>query len=448
MNKRLFLLLFGLLPCVGMAQGLSGFIYGGFFSAQTSRFQPAQLGTGYERFGLTLGHLQGSLSNSAISRGWATAVAGGDVSGVPAWIQTLPQQPALHLQAQAELLSGYFRLGASPQTGLTLGWSITDRALMKATFPGDLVRLAWFGNAPYEDQTVRMPLSMRAMWLREYGISAAAPFALGESGATLRVGGRIRYVQGIHAARVYPASASLYTAPEGQYLSLDYQFTALATFDPESESPFLASDAARPRGNGFATDLGVRLSWKNIFHADLALLDMGSVRFQPDARNVSYQKADNIRFEGAVIENPFEDPTPVIDSTLFQNILDGSRTTGVGITMPMPARVRIGGSATLMKTDKKSRSYAAHTFSAAVTRELNLGWGYNTYLETGYTFNFKNVLEATVVYGGGAGHWYGGAFAGLRTGPMRFGLGSYDLSAALSPGGKGAAFNGVMSVGF
>ncbi len=427
------------------AQTVDVTAYSSFFSPSASRNRPAALGTGTERVNITLTGMSAGASNSLISRGMITRLAQGDFTHMPQWMSTVQENETFQTDATLQLLSGSVTLGPKGGKGFSFGWGVADRFQTRGFLPGSLLELAWQGNAAYEDQTVKMNFGFNGSWMREYAVGFAMPLSVPGDKWQLRLGGRAKYLQGIAAFQTNKANLSLYTAPNGEYLDVSYDYSFQTSFDPQAAIPFASSNISHPSGKGIGYDLGFQVGYGKFFKGELNVLDAGAVNFQAAPSLVTYAKADQFRFQGIVLDNAFEG-SPTINSDFIDSIAVNNRITGQAMRYQLPSRVRAQVTFQVPAKTLKGVTYPMHSATLAYTDYFAKTGGAN--LEAAYTFNLLNLLEATALAGTGPGHRYAGAFVGVRASAFRLGFGSRDLSAILSSNAKGGSADFILALGF
>jgi hypothetical protein len=223
------------------------------------------------------------------------------------------------------------------------------------------------------------------------------------SSIKMRVGANLKYLKAFSGMYIPETSATMETASEGRYISLqnlNYQVD-VATLDDENLFT----------GKGFAMDLSASMSFGSIT-ASVAVLDIGSLSF--DKNTHSY---------GGGVE---------LDS-LFLSDLNSNVDSGKIFTMGMPTRLVVHLEKNVLNGD-----YIKHGMYLTYIQGFNNIAGATTkpYIAAGYSYSLKNIINVgpTVNYGGYAGFGLG-MFLSTKIGPLRMGAGTNaGLSYLLMPG--------------
>lgn len=197
---------------------------------------------------------------------------------------------------------------------VTWNFTISDRLNTNLLIPKTLVELVWLGNKPFEGQTVDISnTTLAGIYYRDYSLGFATPVAEWgdwKSG----VGLHLSYLQGL--AGITNSENQIYftTATGAEYLELDYDFD----FRYVGIEDF---DLFRTRGNGFGLGLGTTFSYKDVLYFDLALTDIGKIKYD---RLVNYLVDDTTFHFTGLGHEELVDPYAFLDSleTIFTPKID------------------------------------------------------------------------------------------------------------------------------
>jgi len=155
---------------------------------------------------------------------------------------------------------------------ITWNFTISERINTNILIPRTLFELVWLGNKPFEGQTVDISnTSMAGIYYRDYSLGFAT--SLAEWGDWKSgVGLHLSYLQGLAGVTNSKSQMFFTTAPGAEYLDfeydLDYSFVGIGDFN-----------LFKTRGNGFGMGLGTTFSYKDVLHFDLALTDIGKIKY-------------------------------------------------------------------------------------------------------------------------------------------------------------------------
>ena len=225
----------------------------------------------------------------------------------------------LFLEQRTETASLGLRFGAvSIQAGHAL------RSSAQLSYPRALAELLWNGNGAYVGETLDIAPSIRFIDWNEWSVGGALHLD------KWSVGGRVKYLNGLSAARTDAARnrASVFTSPDIYQLSLnvDYAFHSAGLISAIDTSGLgfdvqlaeLQSRLFTPN-RGAAFDLGLTFAPNDRWMFSAGAVDLGgSIRWTQNA--AYFQSQGSYEYEGTVI--PGIDIINGADNLSFQAKLD------------------------------------------------------------------------------------------------------------------------------
>lgn len=464
------------------AQNNPAAAYGSHFTLQGARYQPSKLGVGNTRVQINLANAYGwfgnNLTNTAeienIMAGNLTseeindkietrlgelkkinrASFGVNVQPVGVAIKFVRKKPAYSIRTPTAL--------CQPEDSyverFTVSAEINERIEGNVFLSKTLAQFAWKGNKQFAGQTVDLGrFGGSGFWIREFVAGFAAPIRIGKPrkiGFTqdklkpeemkLRIGGRIKIIQGMAAFTTSKFSGNMTTAVDGSSIGfdVDYQLNAALPYDRINSEGNPVQDANNPanpltvRGTGLGFDAGATFTFQDKFSVSASLLDVGMVRYGKQTLN--YVLKDQFTFEGIPLTLGVGNVGLTDSSGSFVDSLTNRFTpspTQNSFNMALPMRLALQFEYMIPAKDRKGRTFNLHHFYATyvqgiaelgtATRRPSMQLGYNLNL-----FTIANVGLATS-FGGHNAFAMSGYFS-LRAGPVRLGVGTSALTYLVS----------------
>ena len=190
------------------------------------------------------------------------------------------------------------------RNSLFYNFSFSDITQLNAKFDNDLLKLALKGNYDYQDETLNFDNTrIRATRYQQFKLH------LENSADKYSIGLGISYVHGNHNYTIISNNASIYTAPMGLYLDLNYDINAYAT-DTVDFSLF------ENNGNGVALDLTG--SYYAFNHKLVVYMhDLGFIMWSNNSNNILVDSS--YIFNGVTIDNIFDFNDSILEAS---NIVD------------------------------------------------------------------------------------------------------------------------------
>ena len=328
----------------------------------------------------------------------------------------------------------------------TISFGVSDRVEANLTYAGDIFRLAWQGNKQFEGEKADLSIKANAFYAREWAVGGAIPLPIYYDKRIwrdfdFRAGIRVKYIQGLGAAYTQRSDNSLYTAPDGRYVSLDYDY-AVHYSDYESFNPFKA------QGRGIGTDIGLSAHYKTRFYGNINLLDLAYVKFK--GNTTSYTSSGSAQFDGVYTGSLF-DTTFSFDDSEYRPIYENAESKGDGFRMPYPTRLRTHLSYRIPATNRQDEMYHKHSLSLTYIQGFRDFGNATTspYFAGAYAFNLWDHFEMGTNLGfSGFNKVEIGAFFAARIHFFRIGLGSGNITPLIKKFGTGGDINFNISLSF
>lgn len=334
---------------------------------------------------------------------------------------------------------------------LSFGAGVNERVEMSTVFNRELFLLAYRGNKQFAGQTINLAPRLNALAYTEYYVSAAVNAKLG-SGIIIKPAIRLRYLSGqASIAMAKTSTLSMYTEPDGRYLDFDLNYrintsTAGDTVSLASSSFNIdGSTFQQGAGSGFGMDLGLRVTPRENLSFNIALTDIGGIRFRKNVVNM--YNDTSYRYEGQ--ELSFRD-----DQTLSLDSIAGiaePRYSYNSYRMALPTKLALSASLGLGQAEHKSRSYYKHNLTVAYLQGFSnyLSSTKSVYVALGYTHSVKGIMNiGTSLSAGGLWGFGWGALVSFKLGPLRLGVNTNNFLPLLAAkAGKGADLGVMLAFG-
>lgn len=313
----------------------------------------------------------------------------------------------------------------------TLSLSWTEQTAGSIAFGEYLPRLAWEGNKGFAGTRLDLgPIEGNAYLRREFALGAAFPIHADEN-VSMRAGFRAKFAMASAGATFRDVRSEFFTAADGSVISYDLLM----------QMQLAGSTSVNPmafNGSGVGIDFGTSVRWADGFSVDVALNDLGSMRYFGDVTTRTFE--GETVFEGFEIDDPAqgidgEDIGSFNDYFQTESTPGGSFRTGMGTHL----QARFGYA--LQAVDRAGRDYDQHAFYLSWVQGFaeTATTSVDPIVTGAYVYTLNNLLELGATVGYARKDIDAGAFLSVRGGPFRFGLGSADLSGLVIGGSKASA---------
>lgn len=289
-----------------------------------------------------------------------------------------------------------------------ISFSISNRTNFRFMYPRDLFRLAFEGNG---STLLGERASMDGMGV---DMLSYLEFAVGfsrEFNDKLRLGGRLKYIQGMGAVYTKQSQLGLHTDETTFDLTLDGQLSVntsnTAIMLDTNFGGLEKKDFTSMSNNGIGIDLGGTFQLKDKIKLSASVLDLGFIKWNS---NVSNYASDSVSFtfKGVDIKEFLSDSSDVLQA--IEDSLSGLftySTNDESFSTPLFTRIYIGGEYQLTEkigvgvnwysefVHKRYRGALTLSGSAQVTKWFRAGLNY-----TYYSRDYFNIGLGFAINGG------------------------------------------------
>jgi len=210
----------------------------------------------------------------------------------------------------------------------SFGFSCADRNILNTRFSEDLLRLVFEGNYNYQDNSLFFNnTSIRADRFQQYKIRYATTFV------NANIHGSVSYLSGNHHFSYMLEKGSLYTAPFGTSLDIEYNISAFIT-DTSNFSAFVNN------GSGIAIDLGSDFNIKK-HNIHLSITDLGFILWSPSS--ISLAIDSNFSFQGIEVEDILSFNDSVLEANNIRNDVLKTNNTSFKSYIPATFHFKVSG---------------------------------------------------------------------------------------------------------
>src|SRR5690606_1193283 len=265
----------------------------------------------------------------------------------------------LSIFSKVDLLSFGFKIGKNTQ----LMFNVSENAYFRLSYPKDLIRFIYEGNAAFEDNTANLEgVGVSLNHYREYSVGLS--HQLNED---LRIGARIKYLYGMENIYNERSDISVVTDPETYEITARSDLsikTAGLTDDIDEET----MDYLTGRGNtGFAFDLGANYQLNEKISLNASVIDLGFIKWNDYTK--SYSNDGEFNYSGIEIDAFAGDQgARSDDETSFDRVLDSLEeamnidTNTSSYSAPLTTRMYIGGNYALNERSQAGAIIQAEVF--------------------------------------------------------------------------------------
>lgn len=293
-------------------------------------------------------------------------------------------------QQQVDRLKPSNRIGTDIKIGIYGQYKIKNtryeaginyREFSATQFSADAFKLVFYGNSMFAGQTASLK-PMNAYVLNYQSFYMGARKNLGKK-ENVTIGGRIGFVRGGRLQKIRSTNTSLYTDPEGQFLTLNGKFDVAYTDDSTY------SNIPSMHGAGLSTDLFFSVKdAKN--ELVIEVLDLGFIRWN---NIVNYSGDGSYTYSGIEMNNLFSGGAFTFDPITLSSVLEnmGIKKEQKDMLYMLPSTLNI--------------AYYRHlspkvTLSGGVRQQFVAGYVPRLYAKAAYYIKKDFVIIPTVAYGG------------------------------------------------
>ena len=207
-------------------------------------------------------------------------------------------------------------------------FSFSDRNIFNSSFSDDLLKFAFQGNYNYQGDTLNFDNTViRADRFQQYKFGYSRAFLISDK--LIETEMAISYLNGNHHLSYILDKGSLYTAPFGTYLDIEYDMNSFVT--DTSDFSALANN-----GNGLAIDFSTDFRIKE-YDIHLSVTDLGFIMW--NTSSITLATDSNFSFQGIEVDDIFNFNDSVIEAN---NIIDDvSKTNTASFKSYIPATIHL-----------------------------------------------------------------------------------------------------------
>ncbi len=200
-------------------------------------------------------------------------------------------------------LNTSFIYGEKINNILSYKFSFSDVNHANIKFDNNILKLFLMGNAEFQNEKLDFTTNIRVNRYQQFKLfldyhKEKYGFGLGLS-----------YIYGNHNLTLISKKGSIYTAPNGEYLDLNFDLNSFVT-DTSNLSPF------EHNGNGISLDLTGSLTFLD-HQLELYMLDLGYINWNNNSQNIYLDST--FTFNGIEVDNIFDFNDSILE---ISNIVD------------------------------------------------------------------------------------------------------------------------------
>jgi len=217
------------------------------------------------------------------------------------------------------------------------GFSFADKNIMNARFSDDLLRIGLEGNFHHQDKTLNFSeTNIRADRFQQY------TFTYGISTKQVKANTSISYLSGNHHLSYIIEKGSVYTAPFGSSLNINYDMNAFIT-DTSSLSPF------KHNGNGLAIGLSTEFKFQE-YTIHFSFSDLGFIMWDPNS--ITLSNDSSFSFSGIEVEDIFTFNDSLLGVSNINNDVFKTRNESFKSYIPATFHFKFSGYKNYKKLEK------------------------------------------------------------------------------------------------
>jgi len=237
-----------------------------------------------------------------------------------------------------------------------IGVSIADRNIINCSFSDDIMKLGLYGNFDYQDQTIDFSnTNIRVDRFQQYKIDYTHNIN------NINIKSAISYLVGNYHASFIVNNGSIYTAPLGTYIDINYDINANTT----NESGF---DMFTNNGNGLAFDTDINIDLEK-YKVNLYIKDWGHINWKEESMH--YNTDSSFVFSGVEIENIFSFNDSVLDQYSNNNYIHESNSS---FKSYIPANFGFAIAHQIKDKKYKKEAYIKKQYIESISAGLNIRW--------------------------------------------------------------------------
>lgn len=212
-------------------------------------------------------------------------------------------------------------------------FGLHHREMRNISGPKDAFELIFYGNARFENDTADLSnINFNNFIYNQYSVGIAKKIDYGNY--QMQFGFSGAFLQVINHQQIFTKTSSLYTAPDGEYIDINYDLT----FNNAREG---ATKFGQLNGLGGAGAVNLGFMNKDKWKVTLDISDVGYLMFRKNP--VNYSAAKNIHFQGIVIPDLLNFSSQTFDTlnldSAVRSYLPTKSTNQYSVFLPFTAQL-------------------------------------------------------------------------------------------------------------
>tara|TARA_B100001142_G_scaffold201812_1_gene200315 strand:- start:830 stop:2140 length:1311 start_codon:yes stop_codon:yes gene_type:complete len=255
------------------------------------------------------------------------------------WINTGTEKNILYAEISNEFSYTYYF------NKQNIGFSIADKNFINIQLPDDLLRLTLEGNFNYQDQVLDFShTNIRATRFQQYKLK------YGRTINSLKIQSGISYLAGNHHLSYIIRDGSIYTAPFGTHLDIQYDMSSFIT-DTSDLS------LSKHNGKGIAIEFSTDLNVKN-YDIHFSISDLGFIIWNPSS--ITLATDSSFVFQGIEVEDILDFNDSLLEISTLENDLPKTNTNSFKSYIPATLHISLAG--------KTKNKYLANYTTGIITK--------------------------------------------------------------------------------
>lgn len=326
-----------LFPAPGWSQYNTGTLYSRTHDVNASRYLPSKLKLEKYRFQIGLNYYFWA-GNNRLSYGQLNDLNQKEklsYNHIRSMLSSLKDQNLLGLGEDFQVLGLAFKPGIFKGAPLNVSLSISERFGAGFLYSKNFAKLIFLGNAPFAGKSLELnPVNLNVNYSREYALGVAFPLLNASGGRKIRLGGRVKFLQGIAGIYMPGNKLSLYTQKDGRYIDLDVDYLI-------HTSGFRDFSLFHSNGSGWGFDAGITVAPVQRAELLIAVNDLGSLKYFRNT--LRFSKDTSLRFKGLIINKFYGGSQDVASTDSLASLFVPDKARDYAYRIPLGARLIVQG---------------------------------------------------------------------------------------------------------
>jgi|SRR5690554_369469 len=284
-------------------------------------------------------------------------------------IKEIKDENYLSIYSKIDLLS----FGLSINESTQIMFNISENAYFRLSYPKDLIRFIYKGNASFEDHTANLKsLGINASHFREY--AAGISHQLTDK---LRIGGKVKYLYGMENIYTKKSDISIYTDPQTFEIVANSDLTIhTAGIDDVNNNESVKDYLMGRKNRGLAFDLGGAYTINDKFSVSGSVIDLGFIKW--NSFTTSYSNNGEFSYSGVEVDAFGDNSGNNNGNSSFDRVADSLEkamsidTSHSSYTAPLTTRFYAGVNYNINEVSKASGVIQSEVFQGRFYPSLTL----------------------------------------------------------------------------